>query len=356
MKLVFVTQKVDVDDPLLGATVAQLRALAERFDEVHVLALSVADHDLPANVTFAQFGAPTRLRRGLHYARVLLPALSRRPDALLAHMCPIYLVLAAPLGKLLRVPLLLWYTHWAASRTLRTATRLCDAALSVDRRSFPLPSPKVRAIGHGIDTTLFRPGDAQRRSDGSLRLVALGRTSPTKGISTVVEGIELFLSRGGDGKLELRGGSTTEPERAFRAALADRIERPPLRGRVALEPPISRPSVPALLREVDALVNAHMGTLDKVVYEAAACAVPVLVSEPGFDALVDGLPLALRFRDADGLATALAAFAASDPAARAATGRELRRRVEASHSVENWADGVLRVVRELRGQGPPIHS
>src|SRR5918996_3730354 len=137
MQVVVITQKVDVDDPILGATVAKLRALAARCEEVHVLALSVGRHDLPENVTFATFGASTRLARGLRYARVLLPALLRRPDALLAHMCPIYLVLAAPLAKPLRVPLLIWYTHWTIDRTLKLATRLCDAALSVDRRSYP---------------------------------------------------------------------------------------------------------------------------------------------------------------------------------------------------------------------------
>src|SRR5215204_5187328 len=125
MKVVFVTQKVDADDPILGATVAKLRALAARCDHVHVLALAVGRHDLPANVTFGTFDAPTRLRRGLRYARVLLPALvPRRPDAFVAHMCPIYLVLAAPLAKPLRVPLLIWYTHWTIDRTLRAATRL----------------------------------------------------------------------------------------------------------------------------------------------------------------------------------------------------------------------------------------
>ncbi len=100
MRLVFVTQQVDPGDPILGATVAKLRALAERCDELVVLSLGrgVA-HDLPANVTLRTFGASTRLRRGLRYERVLAPVLAGRPDGLIAHMCPIYLVLAAPLAK-----------------------------------------------------------------------------------------------------------------------------------------------------------------------------------------------------------------------------------------------------------------
>jgi glycosyltransferase involved in cell wall biosynthesis len=356
MRLVFVTQKVDAEDPILGATVAKLHALAERFEEVQVLALAAGDHDLPANVKVTLFGAPTRVQRGLRYAFVLTSALRRRPDALLAHMAPIYLVLAAAPAKLLRVPLLLWYTHWAAGPMLRIATRLCDAALSVDERSFPLEAAKVHGVGHGIDTSVFRPGDGRGLGGGQLRCLALGRTSATKGISTIVDGFELFLRRGGDATLELRGASATEAERAFRTRLSEQIETDPLLGRVSLEPPVARSEVPALLRGADALVNAHLGTLDKVVYEAAACAVPVLVAEPAFDSLVEGLPLELQFRGADGLARALAAFAAAEAAVREGIGLELRRRVEVGHSVDGWADAVTRIVAGLRRRPARVHS
>lgn len=353
MHVVFVTQKVDVDDPILGATVAKLRALAERADHVHVLALAVVRHDLPANVSFSTFGAPSRFRRGLRYARVLLPALLRRPDALLAHMCPIYLVLAAPFAKVLRIPLLLWYTHWTIDRTLRLATRLCDRALSVDRRSYPLDSAKVIGIGHGIDVAEFRAGEPAAR-DGRLELIALGRTSPSKGFMTLLEGLERAVERGLDATLELRGPSTTDEERRHRRELEERIARGPLRERVRLEPPVPRPEVPALLRRFDAVVNptrgqTHGGALDKVVYESAASAVPVIACNPHFDGFLGGLAVELRFQsgDSDDLAERLLAFAASAPDARQEAGRELRRRVESGHSTETWAEGVVAVVREL---------
>ena len=50
MKLIVITQRVDPDDPALGATVPMLRALAERVDELVVLTLVARDADLPANV------------------------------------------------------------------------------------------------------------------------------------------------------------------------------------------------------------------------------------------------------------------------------------------------------------------
>ena len=59
-------------------------------------------------------------------------------NAVVAHMIPAYVLLAAPLVRPRRIPLLLWYTHWKASAMLRVAERLATAIVSVDRRAFPL--------------------------------------------------------------------------------------------------------------------------------------------------------------------------------------------------------------------------
>src|ERR1043166_156913 len=80
VRLVFVTQRVDEDDPALGATVAKLRALAARVDELVVLALSAAPTELPANVRVKTFGARTQAGKGVRFVAALAPELRRRPE------------------------------------------------------------------------------------------------------------------------------------------------------------------------------------------------------------------------------------------------------------------------------------
>src|SRR5262249_51078135 len=143
MRLVVITQAVDEDDPALGATVPMLRALAARVDELVVLALRVQPTLLPANVRVKEFGAPTQGRRGARLLAQLAPELRRRPVAVLAHMAPIYAVLASVLTRPLRVPLLLWFTHWRRSRTLELAERVSTRVLSVNERSFPMSTSKL---------------------------------------------------------------------------------------------------------------------------------------------------------------------------------------------------------------------
>ena len=327
MRLVFVTQQVDPEHPVLAATVPKISALARRFDEVAVLAASAVPGALPPNCRVVEYGAGSRFERGRLYATALERELRRKPAAVLVHMTPLLAVLAAPLARPRGVPVLLWFTHWKTSRTLVLAERVSTAVLTVERRSFPLASSKVVAIGHGIDLARFTC--TRREPAGRLRVVALGRTSPAKGYETVVRAAALA-----DVDLELRGPSLTEEERAERARLEALGAR--------VEAPVPYDDVPALLFGKDVLVNnMREGALDKVVYEAAATCMPVLASNSGFD---DVLPAELRFRreDAGELAEKLANLRDAD---RNSIGIELRAAVEERHSVEHWADEVLRVVR-----------
>lgn len=331
--LVFATQQVDPAHPTLGAAADMVAALAARCDEVVVLAGATAVESLPANVRFKSFAAPTQALRGLRFESALTRELARgRPAAFLAHMSPVYALLAAPLLRPLRVPVLLWFTQQRGGPNFHRALRVVDAVLSVDERSVPAASPKVRAIGHGIETGLFTCEERSRR-DG-VRLLSLGRYSEVKGHDVAIRALPAF--RGAE--LTIRGEETDAGVRLRLARLADELG---LGERVRLLDAAPRRDVPRLLAETDVLVNAtHGASADKVVYEALAACTPVVAASPVFDAL---LPSELRFVDGDaaGLASAVRAALVLPDEAR----RRLRARVEAEHSVGHWADEVMAMAR-----------
>jgi len=328
-RLVFLTQAVDPAHPALAATIPKIRALAARVDEVVVLAQSADGADLPGNVAVRTFGASSRPGRLMQFERELVRALPG--DAVVAHMIPVYVLLAAPLVRLRRIPLLLWYTHWKASAQLRAAERLATAIVSVDRRSFPLQSAKVRPIGHGIDVSEF-DCIARPPHDGARALV-LGRYSPAKGLETILRAVKQV-----DGvEVELHGAALNELERRHRGELAQLG--------VPLGDAIPRAELPALFARSDVLVNnMEAGAPDKVVYEAAAACLPVLASNPVFDDFFAGYPLFFERQSPESLAERLRWFAALSAAERDEIGRTLRERVARSHSVETWADGILAAV------------
>ena len=101
-----------------------------------------------------------------------------------------------------------------------------------------------------------------------------------------------------------------------------------------------------MLTRARALVNnMEAGAPDKVVYEAAATCLPVVVSNPVFDELTDGLGVDLMFPRADpaALAERIRSLAAMSPEARAAVVKRATDRVAAHHSVAHWAEGILEV-------------
>lgn len=344
MRLVVITQRVDPDDPALGATVHKLRALAERVDELVVLALDARPAGLPANVRVKVFGASSQAARGARLIAALAPELRDRPVAVLAHMAPIYAILAAPLVRPLRVPLLLWFTHWRASPTLRLAERMSTRVLTVGPGSFPIPSGKLVTTGHGVEVPAQPFAD--HADDGRLHILALGRTSPAKGLETLLDAVALLPDL--PVFAELRGPSLTLAERAHRDVLAARAAEPGFRGRASVEGPLPAREVPDLYARSDLLVsNMRAGALDKVVFEAAAGGLPVLVASEGFADLVQGLDIDLHFSqdDAASLADRIRALHAAGPRVRRRIGLELRRRVQEEHSAGQWADRVLEAAR-----------
>ena len=343
MKIVFVTQQVDPGHPALAATVPKIKALAERVDEVVVLADRALPGVLPDNCRTRSFAARSRAGRGARFEAALAAELVHRPAAVVAHMCPIYAVLAAPLVRPIGVRVLLWYTHWRASRLLRAAERVSNAVLTVDRRTFPLESSKVRAIGHGIDLSDFACSDGDATPD--LRAVALGRYSAAKGLDTVLRAVRLALDDGLDLRLEVHGPALTPEERAHRVELERLVGELDLGKRVKLGHAVLRSEVPDLFARADVLVNnMRAGATDKVVYEACASCVPAIASNPAFDTLLDE---GLRFDrdDPRSLADRLAGLARLAPDERRRLGHELRGRVAAGHSVGSWADAVVEAAR-----------
>jgi glycosyltransferase involved in cell wall biosynthesis len=335
-RIVFITQQVDPGHPALAATVPKIRALAALVDEVVVLADGAVEGVLPANCRVRTFRSRTKLGRGLKFKVAIMRELrGLRGGAVVAHMCPIYAVLAAPLVRPWRIPVLLWFTHWKASRLLRLAERLSTAVVSVDRRSFPVDSKKVRAIGHGIDLAEFSCVETAKSE--SLRLLTLGRYSRAKGLDTVLRAV----AQVGTARLDVYGPALSDDEHVHREELARLVDELGLGERVSLGDAVPRDRIPELLAAADALVNnMRAGAPDKVVYEAAASCVPVLASNPVFDTLLDPEQRFTR-EDAAELAERIRAFEALGPAEREALGRRLRERVRENHSVESWARGVL---------------
>ena len=346
-KLVFITQVVDPGDPNLGATRAKIAALARRVDEVVVLCDRGSGESLPANCRVRVFGASRRMQRALRYLVAVAQELRERPVAVVAHMVPLYAVVAAPLVRARRVPLILWYTHWRAHGMLRLAVLACTAVVSLDTRSFPLRSRKVHGIGHGIDLDEFPCQPANSTHGRSLRVLSLGRYSAPKKLDELIEGVRLARERGVDVRIDLHGTTGSAALDGYKQRLEVLVAQPAYAAFASVGGAISRTELPPVYAAADVVASDFISP-DKVVLEACASCRPVLASDRSFDRLFEGIepPLAFERGNPETFADRLEALAALDDDERHAIGKELRERVRTHHSVETWADAILRLAHE----------
>jgi len=349
-----VTQLLDATDPVLGFVPGLLPALASRCERLVVIANHVraipegVDADV---VSLGKERGDGSVIRSIRYERTLLRlARDRSFGGLLAHMGPVYATLASPVVRPRGMRVALWFAHPRDSRRLALAERFSDVVLTSLPRAYPRRSSKLVAVGQAVDTARW-PFAAPAKRGTSLRVLALGRTSPVKGYPVVIRGIERARDMGLGVQLLLVGPSTTSQEIAHRCELEDLVEALRLSDAVDLRDGMPPDALPHIVADADVVVNAtQAGSGDKTVFEAMASGRPVLVSNPAFSDALGDLPVNLMFPEGDSyvLAKRLAMITRMSAAERERLGRLLRERVVNGHSLDSWAGAVTRATL---GQG-----
>lgn len=344
MRLCIITQTVDRTDPVLGFFHAWIAAFAARCEQVIVVCLREGEHCLPANVRVLSLGKEEHMPplppvggRGWHVCtRTRLSYLARfyrylwrerhAYDTVLVHMNPEYVVLGAPLWRVLGKRVALWYTHKAVTVWLRVAVHLAHIIFTASKESFRIPSAKVRVVGHGIDVDMFAyhpslplplvrgggldvvPPPLSRGSvGGAVRLVCVGRISRTKRQDLVLEALALVCAQGMDMNLVVVGAPLTDADRAYERKLRARTHELGLTDVVRWEGGVPHGDLPRYLLAADLFVHtSETGSLDKVVLEALAAGCALVTTS---EAVRDALPLELRRASyADATPEALAAL------------------------------------------------
>ena len=357
MRLLLITPKVDPTDNLFGHVNSWAAALAQRVERLFVVALWPGQPDLPANARFATLGkADTHAGAGSVLDRAgwlvrlqqIVARLAARGeiDVVLAHMGPVFAVAAAPIARLAGIPTFLWYAHGHVSPLLRMAHLLVAGVGTSTPEGFRIDSPKVTITGQGIDLDRFRPADRLPEQE---RLLSVGRFSPIKSYETVLEAVASpAVMAHSILTIELVGGVHSASEEAYLESLRERARALSIADRVQFVDGLPYAQiVPSYQRATLFATASATGSMDKVVLEAAACGLPPVVCNPAFRQLFGDSWPELSFADRDdvaGLSDRLVSWLDRSPTERRAVALAIREKIGRSHSVDHWADAVVRMI------------
>lgn len=334
MHVLMLVQQMDETDWLRAFTVVWVRALAAHVDHIDVVTLERGPADLPSNVAVYSLGK----EHGKNRARELwrfqgnVFGLARHADVIFSHMTPRYTWLAAPAATLWRRRQVLWYTHRHASRQLRVALAASWRVTTAMPDSFPVASPKVRALGHGIDTDFFAPGD---QPPTGADVIHVARLMPIKQQATLIRALDHVPAANAVFVGAVPAGQ--EQYQMYADRLRDLAADLHISDRVTFTGGLLMPAVRDAYRRAAVAVNlSPPGLFDKAALESMATGVPTLVSNAAFDDLLGEHVDLLRIAapdDVAGLADRLRRVLALSPGERARIGADLRARVIESHSL-----------------------
>ncbi len=348
MNVLWFSIAVDANNPRQGFNLRWIRALAERVESIHIIAMTVGDYDLPENVHVHSvgkergFGQP---RRAAIFYKLLLQIIRRYDiDVCFSHMIPLFSVMAAPVLRPIGIPLVTWYCHPSLTRTLKLAHLSSNRVISCVPSAYPYKTDKLTVVGHGIDTDLFTPDTISREATPPI-LLCVGRLSPSKGHATLLNAASELQARGIDSFKVLVVGSPGLPQEIeYERQLHQQVADTGLQGIVEFHPSVSQDDLVDLYRSSSVHVNlTPTGFGDKVAWESMACEKVCVAASEGFRDTMGEYSDTLMFPhgDHEQLADLLSTILEMPEPERNAIGTYLRKQVIEKHSLSRLAGRLV---------------
>jgi len=356
MRLLLFNLATDADDPILGFTTRWIEALAKRVEFIHVITMRIGRVEVPDNVRVYSVGKEkgySEPRRAVEFYRHLLRILRKdRIDACFSHMIPIFTILAAPVLKIKRIPIVTWYAHPSVTWTLKLAHHLSDRMVASLKTAYPYRKDKLVVIGQGIDTDLFAPDGTPPEEPPMI--LCVGRLSPVKDHPALLKAAALLRERlKRPFRVVILGGPASEKDKEYVRSLQTIVRELKLDGWVKFVRPVPQKDLLSWYRRCTVHVNlTPTGFGDKTAWEAMACGRPCIVANVGYKESLGQYfeQLSFDYRDPISLASRLRWILSLKREKWEKIGDYLRGQVVRLHSLRSLAGKLINLFWELRGK------
>ncbi|MEK7673766.1 MAG: glycosyltransferase family 4 protein [Patescibacteria group bacterium] len=340
-KLLFITQKVDKNDDVLGVYHRWIECLAEKIGKLNVVCLYEGRNNLPDSIGVYSLGKEIKVSKLKYIFNFYsyIWKLRKKYDSVLVHMNPVYVIFGGLFWKLSGKKVFLWYNHPMGNFTAKMGIALADKVFCTSPQSFSAKYKKTQLMPAGIDTEMFRK--IPRISKKENRILCLGRISPIKKIEYLIEAVKILDKNGFGFELLIVGSPISNSDKLYYENLIRLSDDLISKGKIIFKPSIPNYKTPEIYNSASVYVNlTPSGSLDKAILEAMACQLSVIVANKMF---INELKEELIFKDkdADDLAEKISNLISTDSTSKEKIGKDMREIVVKKHSLSNLIDMLL---------------
>ena len=351
MKLLIITQKVDQNEQLLGFFIGWIVGLASRFDKITVGCLEKGEFDLPDDIRVVSFGKErgiSKIGQLFNFYKLIIGE-SRNYDAVLVHMNPIWVVLGGWWWRISGKKISLWYAHGTVSSTLQLAEKFAHIIFTSTKEGCRIKSSKIKIVGQGIDVEKFKiqfSPQAQVEGNSKLKIVSVGRISPSKDYGTLIDAINILCDE--NMVIEIIGGPGIPEDAVYREKLKQKIKTNGLGNKFIFRGAVSNSQIVSFLQSADLFINmGQTGSLDKAVLEAMAVGLPVVTCNEAYEDVLGELKTRLMYskKDAAGLSERILYILNMDAEEKSHLSARLRQIVVENHNLNGLLEKISQILK-----------
>lgn len=298
MKLLIITQKVDINDDNLGFFHGWLEKFSEKLDKLYVICPTQGDYNFPSNVSVYSLGkekGASKLSQWICLQKNLIQILPKI-NGVFIHMCSIYAIASFPLVRIFNKKMTLWHVHKSMNWKLKLAERCVDKILTASEESCRLRNrEKIEIVGHGVDVEAFKPGRNISNTDWDttaenrkFKILSAGRIAPVKDQETLIRAVDILVNQKKikNIKVQILGTPLENHEKEYLKQLRSLIQEKKLEEYIKFSGSIPYNKMPEYYQDSDIVVNlSHTGSIDKVVLEAMASGCLILTCNEAFESM-----------------------------------------------------------------------
>jgi len=290
MRILIITQKVDINDDILGFFHSWLFEFSKKCEAIIALCLERGQYDLPTSVkvlSLGKEGGKSRVKYLINFYKHIWQE-RKNYDAVFVHMNPIYIVLGGVFWNLAKKKIILWYTHRQVDMKLWLAEKFADFILTASEESLRLSTKKMKVLGHGIDVEKFR-APQKEAATGLFKIIYVGRIAKIKNQEILIKAADYLINGKNikDFQINFIGSPIYEEDRKLLAVLKKMIEERKIGDYVHFCGSVPNKDMVEIYQQADLTINlCPTGGLDKAVLESLACGVPTIVFNKSFKQLL----------------------------------------------------------------------